>query len=82
MQDLFNLINIRQMYSQEGKLSIVDKLDKLIGIILEQMTTIAEVPVTDPVHVAVDTKPVVVDKTAEQPSVSVETKSTVPNVFV
>lgn len=50
MQELFNLINIRQMYKQEEKLSLVDKFDILIGLILDQMLTVPEKPVTDPIY--------------------------------
>lgn len=78
MQDLFNLINIRQMYSQEGKLSIVESLDKLISIILDQMVKAPEATLVtekDPVPVLAETK------STEHSSVSSETKSTVPNVF-
>ena len=69
MQELFNLVNVRQMYKQEGKLQLVDSLDKLILIILEQMISIPEAPL-----VPVIDNPILVADTTTTPS-------TVPNVF-
>ena len=37
MQELFNLVSIRQMYNQELKLSMVEKFDTLISNTLDKL---------------------------------------------
>ena len=38
MQEIFNLVSVRQMYAQEGKTELASKFDKLISIVLDQLT--------------------------------------------
>jgi len=42
LNDIYNLYNIRQVYSQQDKTVIVSKLDALISIILDQLINVID----------------------------------------